>query len=74
MMSVTHLLVLLVTLAIMVAIIGFIAWVIMRLARRSAQAASSIDARLLELAALKAKGLISDTEFAQKRLHILGDL
>jgi uncharacterized membrane protein len=64
--SIWHLLVVLVFLAISLAIIVY---VIRRIARSSSRPAP--ESRLYELAELKAKGLISDAEYAQQRADIV---
>ncbi|MDO1528991.1 SHOCT domain-containing protein [Fulvimonas sp. R45] len=56
-------------LAVPVAIIALV----VRLVRRASRGASS-EARLRELAALKARGLVTESEYERQRRAIIGDV
>ncbi|TAM15887.1 MAG: SHOCT domain-containing protein [Rhodanobacter sp.] len=74
--SIWHLLILVIVLAVPVAIIVLIV-LIVRLVRglsRRAGPGPSTEARLRELASLKARGLVTDAEYERQRRAIIGDV
>ena len=85
--SLWHWIILLFVLGILAAVIGLIIWLIVRVSRRSSTATSSrvqpafsapselsVEPRLQELANLKSKGLITDSEYEDRRAAILQDV
>jgi hypothetical protein len=82
--SLWHWIIVLFILAIPI-VIGLIIWLVVRAARRPAATStvvpppsaihrSSAESRLRELADLKAKGLVTDTEYEDQRATILQDV
>ena len=82
--SLWHWIIVLFILAIPI-VIGLIIWLVVRAARRTAATStvappssaihrSSAESRLHELADLKAKGLVTDTEYEEQRATILQDV
>ncbi|NZA27800.1 SHOCT domain-containing protein [Luteimonas sp. SJ-92] len=82
--DVWHWIVLLFILGVPAAIIGLIVWLVVRASRRPVSAAgaaappvgpagspSSAESRLQELASLRARGLITESEYGQRRTAIL---
>jgi uncharacterized membrane protein len=68
--SIWHWVILLLFVALPIAVIAGIVWLIARAAKR-AKPSSSSESRLWELTNLKSKGLISDAEYEQQRAAIL---
>ena len=79
--SIWHWLIILVFLAVPIAVIVVIVWAVSKSSRRPAQHTSPApipastlspsEARLVELASLRSKGLITDTEYEQRRQAII---
>lgn len=81
--SLWHWIILLFVLGVFASIVGLIIWLIVRVSRRPSTAASpsvsapsqpSTESRLQELANLKTKGLITDSEHEDRRAAILQDV
>jgi hypothetical protein len=71
--SIWHLLILVIVLAVPVAIIVLIVRLVRGLSRRASPAPST-EARLRELASLKARGLVTEAEYERQRRAIIGDV
>ncbi|MEY2150171.1 SHOCT domain-containing protein [Rhodanobacter sp. 115] len=71
--SIWHLLILVIVLAVPVAIIVLIVRLVRGLSRRAGPGPST-EARLRELASLKARGLVTEAEYERQRRAIIGDV